>query len=223
MRKQPLFALGALTIALSAVATLGASTIADASTDGVHAVPTSARTNIAAVRNAPRMPEGRRSHTVLVRKLHRAPLYERTLVVVHDVARPPHLKLNPITGLPYVHKKKPKRKPPVVQAPPTTTVPPTTVPPTTVPPTTTPPVTSSGGAGGVWSELRMCESGGDYSINTGNGFYGAYQFALSTWLGLGFSGLPSNAPPAVQDQAARELQARSGWGQWPACSAKLGL
>ncbi len=105
-------------------------------------------------------------------------------------------------------------------APPPTTVPPTTVPPTTVPPTT---VAATAPAGGVWYELRMCESDGDYSINTGNGFYGAYQFALSTWLGLGFTGLPSDAPPAVQDRAAQELQARSGWGQWPACSAKLGL
>ena len=204
MRKQPLFALGALAIALSAVSTLGASTIAGASTDGVHAVPTGARADAAAVRNAPRITEGRRSHTA------RAPLYQRSLVVMHDLARPPHLKLNPITGLPFVHKKKPRRKPPVVEAPPPATVPPTTVPPATVPPTTAPPVTSSGGAGGVWYELRMCESGGDYSINTGNGFYGAYQFALSTWLGLGFTGLPSNAPPAVQDRAARELQANPG-------------
>jgi hypothetical protein len=78
-------------------------------------------------------------------------------------------------------------------------------------------------AGGVWEELRMCESGGDYSADTGNGYYGAYQFLLSTWEDLGFSGLPSNAPPAEQDQAAQELQARYGWGQWPACSAELGL
>ncbi len=69
----------------------------------------------------------------------------------------------------------------------------------------------------------MCESSDDYSINTGNGYYGAYQFALATWYGLGFTGLPSNAPPAVQDEAAKMLQARSGWGQWPACAAKLGL
>jgi hypothetical protein len=78
-------------------------------------------------------------------------------------------------------------------------------------------------AGGVWAELRACESGGNYAEDTGNGYYGAYQFALSTWEGLGFSGLPSDAPPAVQDQAAEELQAAYGWGQWPACSAELGL
>jgi hypothetical protein len=78
-------------------------------------------------------------------------------------------------------------------------------------------------SGGVWEELRMCESGGDYSADTGNGYYGAYQFLLSTWEGLGFSGLPSSAPPAEQDQAAQELQSRYGWGQWPACSSELGL
>ncbi len=58
-------------------------------------------------------------------------------------------------------------------------------------------------AEGVWAELRDCESGGNYAEDTGNGYYGAYQFALSTWEGLGFSGLPSDAAPAVQDEAAR--------------------
>jgi hypothetical protein len=71
--------------------------------------------------------------------------------------------------------------------------------------------------------LRNCESSGNYAENTGNGFYGAYQFLLSTWQGLGYSGYPNDAPPAVQDQAAQQLQARSGWGQWPACARKLGL
>jgi hypothetical protein len=83
--------------------------------------------------------------------------------------------------------------------------------------------TSTAATGGVWLELRDCESGDNYATNTGNGYYGAYQFLLSTWLDLGFSGLPSNAPPAEQDEAAQELQARSGWGQWPACAAELGL
>ena len=84
------------------------------------------------------------------------------------------------------------------------------------------PATSAAG-GGVWASLRNCESGGNYADNTGNGYYGAYQFALGTWHGLGYSGLPSAASPAVQDQAAQKLQARSGWGQWPACARRLGL
>ncbi len=75
----------------------------------------------------------------------------------------------------------------------------------------------------VWYRLRMCESRNNYAINTGNGYYGAYQFALPTWRGLGYSGYPHEAPPAVQDEAARKLQAKVGWGAWPACSRKLGL
>jgi len=76
--------------------------------------------------------------------------------------------------------------------------------------------------GDVWAKLRRCESGGRYDINTGNGFSGAYQFLPSTWRGLGYQGLPHQAPPEVQDEAARKLQARSGWGQWPVCSRRIG-
>jgi hypothetical protein len=75
----------------------------------------------------------------------------------------------------------------------------------------------------VWQRLRRCESGGRYDINTGNGFYGAYQFVPRTWRGLGYAGMPHQAPPHVQDEAAQKLQARSGWGQWPACTRRLGL
>ncbi len=77
-------------------------------------------------------------------------------------------------------------------------------------------------AGDVWVRLRSCESGGRYDRNSGNGFYGAYQFLPSTWRGLGFPGMPHHAPPEVQDAAARKLQARSGWGQWPVCSRRIG-
>lgn len=82
---------------------------------------------------------------------------------------------------------------------------------------------SAAATGGQLAALRNCESGGNYSINTGNGYYGAYQFSAQTWRGVGFSGLPHQASPSTQDAAARALQARSGWGQWPACSRKLGL
>ena len=87
------------------------------------------------------------------------------------------------------------------------------------------PAVISGGpvAGGVWAALRQCESGGNYAENTGNGYYGAYQFSLGTWASLGYGGLPSAAPPAVQDAAAQALQARSGWGQWPVCSVRIGM
>jgi hypothetical protein len=82
---------------------------------------------------------------------------------------------------------------------------------------------SSGVAGGVWAALRQCESGGNYSTNTGNGFSGAYQFTQQTWNSVGMSGSPASASPAQQDAAAQKLQAQQGWGPWPACSAKLGL
>ena len=76
--------------------------------------------------------------------------------------------------------------------------------------------------GDVWARLRSCESGGRYTTNTGNGFFGAYQFHPRTWRNLGFPGLPHQAPPEMQDEAARKLQARSGWGQWPVCSRRIG-
>ncbi len=76
---------------------------------------------------------------------------------------------------------------------------------------------------GDFARLRACESGGNYSINTGNGYYGAYQFDVRTWRGLGYAGLPSSAAPGTQDEAAARLQAQRGWQPWPACSRKLGL
>jgi hypothetical protein len=85
-----------------------------------------------------------------------------------------------------------------------------------------PPETGSG-AGGPWLALRQCESGNNYRENTGNGFYGAYQFSATTWTGLGYPGRPDLGAPAMQDAAAMKLQAEAGWGQWPACSATLGL
>ena len=77
-------------------------------------------------------------------------------------------------------------------------------------------------AGDVWARLRQCESGGRYGTNTGNGFFGAYQFHPGTWRNLGYPGLPHQASPEMQDEAARKLQARSGWGQWPVCSRRIG-
>jgi hypothetical protein len=68
--------------------------------------------------------------------------------------------------------------------------------------------------------LRHCESGGRYHINTGNGYYGAYQFAKPTWHGLGYHGLPSEAKKKVQDAAAKKLHHQQGWHPWPVCSKK---
>ncbi|ROR72260.1 resuscitation-promoting factor [Bogoriella caseilytica] len=83
----------------------------------------------------------------------------------------------------------------------------------------------SGGSApaGVWAQLAQCESGGNPSTNTGNGYYGMYQFALPTWQSVGGTGLPSEASAAEQTQRAQILQQRAGWGQWPACARSLGL
>ena len=82
---------------------------------------------------------------------------------------------------------------------------------------------SSTPSGSVWDKLAKCESGGNWSINTGNGYYGGLQFSLSTWRAYGGSGLPSNASREKQIAIAKKLQADAGWGAWPGCSAKLGL
>jgi muramidase (phage lysozyme) len=66
----------------------------------------------------------------------------------------------------------------------------------------------------VWACIRAHESGGNYATDTGNGYYGAYQFSQATWLSVGGTGHADDAPPAVQDAMAQRLQQRSGWGQW---------
>jgi LysM repeat protein len=79
------------------------------------------------------------------------------------------------------------------------------------------------GDGSVWDRLAQCEAGGNWSINTGNGYYGGLQFSASSWRAVGGSGLPSDASREEQIMRGQMLQARAGWGSWPACSAKLGL
>jgi uncharacterized protein YabE (DUF348 family) len=83
--------------------------------------------------------------------------------------------------------------------------------------------TAGAATSGVWAKLAQCESGGNPATNTGNGYYGLYQFTASTWRSVGGSGLPHEASAAEQTKRAQILQQRAGWGQWPACAAKLGL
>ena len=122
---------------------------------------------------------------------------------------------------------------------PTATPQPTAVPqptatpqPTAVPqPTATPQPTADPTGGPTatqWAAVRACESGGNYSINTGNGYYGAYQFSPVTWANLANSFmpevagiLPHQASPAQQDAMAAELSRRYGRGQWPTCGLSL--
>ena len=78
-------------------------------------------------------------------------------------------------------------------------------------------------SGSVWDQLAACEAGGNWSINTGNGYYGGLQFSASSWAAVGGRGLPHQASKSEQIMRGQMLQARQGWGAWPACSAKLGL
>lgn len=68
--------------------------------------------------------------------------------------------------------------------------------------------------------LRLCESSNNYHANTGNGYYGAYQFAAGTWHALGYSGRPDRATKTRQDAATRRLHDRQGWRPWPACAQR---
>lgn len=73
------------------------------------------------------------------------------------------------------------------------------------------------------ARLRSCEAGGNYTRNSGNGYYGAYQYDISTWANYGGFARADLAPPAVQDQKAWETYKRRGWQPWPGCRAKLSL
>lgn len=85
------------------------------------------------------------------------------------------------------------------------------------------PAQASTAGSGVWDQLAQCESGGNWSINTGNGFSGGLQFAPSTWAAYGGQGDASTASREQQIAVAEKVQAAQGWGAWPACSASLGL
>ncbi|MBP2471759.1 hypothetical protein JOF53_000631 [Crossiella equi] len=73
-----------------------------------------------------------------------------------------------------------------------------------------------------WKRLRHCESTDRYDTNTGNGYYGAYQFDLPTWRSVGGSGYPHQASPAEQDYRALYLYRMRGWQPWE-CAGKLGF
>lgn len=75
----------------------------------------------------------------------------------------------------------------------------------------------------VWDQLAQCESGGNWSINTGNGYHGGLQFSPSTWAAFGGSGSAANASRAEQIAVAERVLAAQGWGAWPSCSKKLGI
>ncbi len=81
---------------------------------------------------------------------------------------------------------------------------------------------ASAATGAQWDAVAQCESGGNWAINTGNGFYGGLQFTLSTWAAYGGSGAPQNASKSQQIQVAERVLAGQGKGAWPVCGTGLG-
>jgi len=73
----------------------------------------------------------------------------------------------------------------------------------------------------VWDKIAQCESGGNWHINTGNGYYGGLQFSAATWRSVGGTGLPHQHSREEQIKRAKILQARSGWGQWGCAHARF--
>ena len=85
---------------------------------------------------------------------------------------------------------------------------------------------SSAQASSVWDRVATCESGGNWHINTGNGFYGGLQFTRSTWNGFGGGRYASRADLATKSEqitVAQRVLAAQGPGAWPTCGARAGL
>ncbi|WP_040788510.1 transglycosylase family protein [Nocardia paucivorans] len=77
-----------------------------------------------------------------------------------------------------------------------------------------------------WDRLAQCEAGGNWAINTGNGYQGGLQFSPSTWRAHGGGEFAPTANQATREQqiaVAERVLASQGWGAWPGCSSKLGL
>jgi hypothetical protein len=89
--------------------------------------------------------------------------------------------------------------------------------------TAKPAPTPTGNLASDFACIAHWESNSNPADNTGNGYYGMFQFSLPTWRSVGGVGLPSDASAATQLALAIKLQARSGWGQWPVTSRKCGL
>ncbi|MGC1207966.1 MAG: transglycosylase family protein, partial [Ornithinimicrobium sp.] len=78
----------------------------------------------------------------------------------------------------------------------------------------------------VWDRVAACESSGNWSISTGNGYYGGVQFYQPTWVGYGgreYASYAHRATKAEQIAIARRVLAAQGPGAWPVCSVKAGL
>ncbi|EAP97103.1 putative peptidase [Janibacter sp. HTCC2649] len=86
--------------------------------------------------------------------------------------------------------------------------------------------TGAGAAENVWDRVAICESGGNWSINTGNGYYGGLQFSYSTWKAFGGQTYATTANLASKSQQiliAQKVLKVQGPGAWPVCSVRAGL
>jgi resuscitation-promoting factor RpfE len=71
-----------------------------------------------------------------------------------------------------------------------------------------------------WDAIAACESGGNWAINTGNGYYGGLQFTMGTWRSNGGSGSPHNASREEQIRVAENVLQSQGIGAWPSCGRR---
>lgn len=78
-------------------------------------------------------------------------------------------------------------------------------------------------SGSTWDRVAQCESGGNWHISTGNGYYGGLQFTLGTWHANGGSGNPASASRSEQIRVAENTLASQGPGAWPVCGPRAGL
>ena len=81
---------------------------------------------------------------------------------------------------------------------------------------------SAAASGTVWDRVAACESGGRWSINTGNGYYGGLQFSPATWKANGGVGMPNQASREEQIRVAETVLERQGLGAWPDCGKAAG-
>ena len=82
--------------------------------------------------------------------------------------------------------------------------------------------TAAADSGVNWDAIAKCESGGNWAINTGNGYYGGLQFSPATWTANGGTGMPHQATREEQIRVAENVYKTQGIGAWPTCGAKAG-
>jgi LysM repeat protein len=145
----------------------------------------------------------------------------------HQVPNPDTLTAGQRLRLP----DSPKAGPGIVRAAMTAIAPPPAASPVGAPAAAPPAATSAapatapapGSSGGVnWPAIAACESGGNWSASTGNGFYGGLQFTQQTWLAYGggqYAASANQATPAQQVAVAQQVLAGQGIGAWPVCGA----